>query len=205
MMKFLNRIGEALKAITAPSLDSWQIEQRQRESRAKMLIATITPGSRTRFADYVLAPLLDAGWHEGRQWDSKQMETFMGRFHSEFPVAARAILVEFGGLEIGFRNRTIVFGSIEDELCVSQSILPRLLPGRLFPLGHTNIFEDDGLGVLVDAAGQVYVDGATGYDPPKDYRLDLISPHIDVFLASLFSDKVIPQQTSWYYSLAETT
>jgi len=79
-----------------------------------------------------------------------------------------------------------------------------LFPGRvgesLFPIGFTNIFEDDGLGVLVDASGKIYVNGATGYDPPRDYRVDLISTDIDTFLSELFAGRPVGERHSWYYS-----
>lgn len=67
-------------------------------------------------------------------------------------------------------------------------------------MGFTDIFEDDGLGVLIDKSGRLYVDGATGYPPPQDYRIDLIEDDIDKFLERLFSKERIPEKQSWYYS-----
>ncbi|MCW1922712.1 hypothetical protein OKA05_09120 [Luteolibacter arcticus] len=62
-----------------------------------------------------------------------------------------------------------------------------LIGEPLFPVGWTNYFEDGGLGVLMDESGQLYVDGATGYDSPRDYRVDLMATDINDFLTRLFA------------------
>ena len=197
MLRILNFFRSALRV---GSRRAWHDQQSQRESRARDMVSTASHCVRSRFPHKVLAPLLDAGWHEGRCWESERIQNFLTRFDTTFPPAAIKVLSEFGGLEIGFRGRTIVFGDIDERLCASRTILRSLVGESLFPVGTTNIFEDDGLGVLIDASGQMYVDGDTGDDPPRDCRLDLISPSIDRFLGHLFSGDGIPKQKSWYYS-----
>lgn len=155
-----------------------------------------------RFPNSVINPLLAAGWHEDRKWESERLEAFLGNFDRAFPPRVIRVLSEFGGLDVG-SGRQISFGYIDEHLCASFTILERLIGAPLFPIGRTNIFEDDGLGVLMDESGQVYVDGSTGFDPPRDYRLDLIETDIDRFLVRLFSPDRTPEMQSWYYSLPE--
>lgn len=160
-----------------------------------------TPGiASTRFPKVVLQPLLAAGWHEGRRWDPELLERFVARFERAFPPAVIRVLSEFGGLDVG-GGRLISFGYIDDHLCASFATLEELVGEPLFPVGRTNIFEDDGLGVLMDGSGRVYVDGATGDNPPRDYCLDLIETDMDRFLAQIFSPDSTPEMQSWFYSL----
>lgn len=167
------------------------------------MVSTVSSSVRSRFPDRVLARLLDAGWHDGRCWDSDQMHHFLNRFNTAVPSAAVKVLSEFGGLTIGFRGRIILFGDIDERLCGSIATLSTLLHEPLFPVGTTNIFEDDGLGVHIDESGMLYVDGASGYDPPRDHRLDLIESDIDGFLIQLFSEEPTPEKQSWYYSQSD--
>lgn len=155
-----------------------------------------------RFPPRVLKPLIDAGWEAGRSWDTERLEAFLNKFGKTFPPTAILALSEFGGLDVG-GPRGIIFGHVEEHLCASLPTIEKLLGEPLFPIGWTNIFEDDGLSVLMDESGKVYVDGATGYDPPRDYRLDLIESNIDRFLKRLFSRSRIPEKQSWYYSEAD--
>jgi hypothetical protein len=112
------------------------------------------------------------------------------------------VLSEFGGLDVG-DGRLISFGYIDDHLCVSLARLEELVGEPLFPIGRTNIFEDDGLGVLMDRSGRVYVDGATGDMQPRDHRLDLIETDIDRFIVRIFSPGPTPEIQSWYYNLQD--
>jgi hypothetical protein len=203
MLKTLKFLVEYLGARCSGRFVSYDTQQNRREKRAREMVSNLSPASRTRFPEPILAQLLDAGWSEGRQWDSLDMQTFTARFSLPFAPVPRAILSEFGGLDIGFRGRTVLFGYIDERLCLSHALLPSLLGDMLYPLGRTNIFEDDGLGVLTDAAGHIYVDGATGYEAPRDYRLDLVAADIDSFLVRAFSGQITPEPQSWYYSLAE--
>lgn len=124
----------------------------------------------------------------------------MAKFDRAFPPAVIRVLSEFGGLDVG-GGRLISFGYIDDHMCASFTTLDELVGEPLFPIGRTNIFEDDGLGVLMDESGRVYVDGATGDRPPRDYRLDLIETNIDQFLVRIFSPGRAPEMQSWRYSL----
>lgn len=161
--------------------------------------------AKNRFTERTLNRLFEAGWSEGRHCDASQLQSFFDSSRSVFPPAAINILAEFGGLVIGSKGRTIHFGVVDERLNTPLDLLGALLGQPLFPVGFTNIFEDDGLGVLTDSDGRLYVDGATGYDPPRDYRLDLISPDIDTFLGRLFSGERIPELQSWYYSASDLT
>ncbi|WP_367870648.1 SUKH-3 domain-containing protein [Luteolibacter sp. Populi] len=156
-----------------------------------------------RFPATVLTPLREAGWHQGRIWEPARLEEFVSRFDTIFPSAGVNVLSEFGGLNIGSGGRIIIFGHLEDSLCASHRIIGSLVNEPLFLVGWTNRFEDDGLGVLMDEAGRVYVDGATGYDPPRDYRVDWMADDIDSFLTGLFSGKRMPEKQSWYYSQSD--
>jgi len=156
-----------------------------------------------RFPARVLAPLVDAGWHEGRKWESGQLRDFLAGFDMVFPPVAVRVLSEFGGLDVGTGGRMLFFGHMDDRLCASHKTVGRLTGEPLFPLGVTNIFEDDGLGVFSGESGRIYVDGATGHDHPRDYRVDLIEDNIDRFLIRLFSRKPVPEKQSWYYSEAD--
>lgn len=151
----------------------------------------------------VLRRLVDAGWHEGRTWDSELLKNYLSGFDMVFPPAALRVLSEFGGLNIGSGGRLIYIGYIEEHLCLSHKLMKSLIGEPLFPVGRTNIFEDDGLGVLIDESGRIYVDGATGSDPPRDYRVDLIETNINRFLIRLFSGERIVEKQSWYYSQAD--
>lgn len=131
------------------------------------------------------------------------MHHFLNRFNTAVPSAAVKVLSEFGGLTIGFRGRIILFGDIDERFCSSTATLSTLLNEPLFPVGTTNIFEDDGLNVHIDASGRLYVNGASGYDPPRDCRLDLIESDIDSLLSRLFSDEPTPEKQSWYYSQSD--
>lgn len=155
-----------------------------------------------RFPQKVLGPLRAAGWHKDRKWDPELLEAFVAKFSRAFPPAVVSVLSEFGGLDVG-DSRLISFGYIDDRLCASFTVLEELVGEPLFPIGSTNIFEDDGLGVLMDESGRVYVDGATGFAPPCDYRLDLIETDIDRFLSRIFSSGRTQELQSWYYSLPD--
>lgn len=161
--------------------------------------------ARRRFPERALTLLFEAGWTEGRRWDANRLRAFLDSSRRVFPPPVENILTEFGGLMIGSGGRTITFGDLDERLGTPLDLLEELLGQPLFAIGFTNIFEDDGLGVLTDSAGRLYVDGASGYDPPRDYRLDLISPDIDSFLVRLFSKERIPELQSWYYSASDLT
>ncbi|RFC47430.1 MAG: SUKH-3 immunity protein [Verrucomicrobia bacterium] len=167
------------------------------------MVSTVSSSARSRFHTTVLAPLLDAGWHEGRNWESGRLDVYLSRFDTVFPPAAIRVLSEFGGLSIGFGGRVIAFGDIDEDLCASQKIIESLIGQPLFPVGTTNILQDDGLGVLMDESGQMFVDGATGDFPPRDYQLALIATDIDGFLKELFSGKPHPNIQSWHYSQSD--
>jgi hypothetical protein len=152
-----------------------------------------------RFPPRVLSPLIDAGWRVGRKWEPELLQAFVEKLRITFPPPAVSALTEFGGLNVG-GGRSVFFGHVEEHLCASLMATERLLGEPLYPIGWTNIFEDGGLSVLMDRSGRVYVDGATGYDPPRDYRLDLIETNIERFLKRLFSRRRIPEKQSWYYS-----
>ena len=156
-----------------------------------------------RFPRSVRSTLSDAGWHEGRRWDSERLEEFTAKFDTVFPPVAVRVLSEFGGLNIGFGGRLIFFGYIDEHLCSSLNVVRRLVGKPLFPVARTNIFEDDGLGVFMDESGRIYVDGATGCEPPRDYRCDLIEDDIDQFLIKIFSPGRTPERQSWYYSISD--
>jgi hypothetical protein len=158
---------------------------------------------KNRFPEHALVRLRQAGWSEGRSWPYSCLRAYIDRFDCTLPPAALSLLTEFGGLELGSQGRTVTFGDFEDRLTASHTLFPQLIGESLFPVGLTNLFEDDGLGVVVDASGKIYVDGATGYDPPRDYRLDLISPNIETFLDVLFSGDPVRECQSWYYSATE--
>jgi hypothetical protein len=158
--------------------------------------------SGARFPKVVLNPLRAAGWHEGRTWEPELLDAFVGRFDRAFPPTVARVLSEFGGLDVG-DGRLISFGYIDDHLCASLATLKELVGEPLFPIGRTNIFEDDGLGVLMDSSGRVYVDGATGDMPPRDHRLDLIETDIDRFIVRIFSPGPTPEIQSWYYNLPD--
>ena len=164
-----------------------------------------SPLARTCFPERTLNLLVEAGWSEGRRWDANRIQPFLDCSHRSLPPSAIKILTEFGGLVIGSVGRTITFGYLDERLRTPFDLLGALLGEPLFPIGFTNIFEDDGLGVLTDSVGRLYVDGATGYDPPRDYRLDLISPDIDTFFGMLFSGDRISELQSWYYSASDLT
>ncbi|MBK1884647.1 SUKH-3 domain-containing protein [Luteolibacter pohnpeiensis] len=168
----------------------------------KRFFETLRPNGNfgARFPNVVLNPLRAAGWHEGRTWEPGLLNSFVARFDRAFPPAVSIVISEFGGLHVG-GGRLISFGYIDDHLCSSFAILEELVGEPLFPIGRTNIFEDDGLGVLMDVSGRVYVDGATGDEPPRDQRLDMIETDIDRFLVSIFSPGHTPEMQSWYYSL----
>jgi SUKH-3 immunity protein len=156
---------------------------------------------RGRFPKAVLKTLRAAGWHEGRTWEPELLDAFVSKFDRLFPPAVIRVLSEFGGLDAGRGGRLISFGYIDDHLCASFETLERLVGEPLFPVGRTDIFEDDGLAVLMDESGRVYVDGADGQQPPCDHRLDLIETDIDRFLARILSPGDIPMMQLWYYSL----
>jgi hypothetical protein len=170
----------------------------------KRLSETLRPhgDSSSRLPKVVLKPLRAAGWHESRTWEPELLDAFVARFHSAYPATVARVLSEFGGLDVG-DGRLISFGYIDDHLCASLATLEELVGEPLFPIGRTNFFEDDGLGVLMDGSGRVYVDGATGHQPPRDYRLDLIETDIDRFLVRIFSPVPTPEIQSWYYSLPD--
>lgn len=155
---------------------------------------------RTRFSDEVLINLLHAGWHEGRAWDDERLSEFQSRFTSIPPSTAQEVLKEFGGLEIGLSGRTIQIGKIKDRLCAYRQKLASLVGPTLYPIGETNIFEDDGLGVHIDEEGRVFIDGPTGQDPPHDYEIELIASGFDFFLHRAFSKGPTPSLASWDYT-----
>ncbi|WP_369335602.1 SUKH-3 domain-containing protein [Luteolibacter arcticus] len=66
-------------------------------SRTLRLVSNV----RGRFRLGVLAPLVDAGWHEGRNWELERLEEYLSGFDTVFPPAAGRVLSEFGGLDIG--------------------------------------------------------------------------------------------------------
>jgi hypothetical protein len=155
-----------------------------------------------RFPPRVLSPLIDAGWRAGRQWEPELLQAFEERINIALPLPALNALSEFGGLNIDISGGLICFGDVEVDLCTSLMSIEKLLGEPLYPIGWTaNIFQCDVLSVLMDRSGRVYVDGDTGYDPPRDYRLDLIETNIDRFLKSLFSRRRIPLKQTWYYSV----
>jgi hypothetical protein len=174
--------------------------QQARLKRAESLFTSLSPATRIRFNDDVLINLLDAGWHEGRAWDGERLSEFQRLFSSNPPSTAQEVLKEFGGLEIGLSGRTIQIGEIKDRLCAYRQKLASLVGPTLYPIGQTNIFEDDGLGVHIDEEGRVFIDGPTGHDPPHDYRIELIASGFDFFLHLIFSRGPTPSLASWDYT-----
>jgi len=197
-----------LAAIPAPEEYDFVRDQQERRRRATSQLPALPAAARLRFPDKVLVNLVDAGWHEGRQWDPRSLEEFEAHFGKAPPLASK-ILLEFGGLAVGFGNRTITFGLIDDQLGPSRQVLDSLLGTALYPVGLTNILEDDGLGVHVDGQGRLFVDGRTGFDPPQDYRMDLLGHSMDDALGRLFAGgaitwpTLIDGPTSWYYTEAD--
>lgn len=203
MNKILQRFRSVIQAVQSGATDSFSAYQRQRRLRRKRalrLLSSVTEFGRNRFEDEILINLLDAGWFEERRWDQKQVSEFEARFQLHYPQPAHDIVVEFRGLNIGIA-RSIWIGDIDESLRLSKGIIDILVGATLYPIGGTNIFEDDGLGVHVDTSGRVFVDGATGYDSPQDYRIDLIASDFDELLHRLFSSAQVPLQASWYYSM----
>lgn len=175
-------------------------EARMKRARKKLkrLLLLQSAGIRARLGDHGLMALLKADWYEGREWDEDKLAAFEKRFPVESSHPARGILREFGGLNIG-GVRGMVIGHMEEAHTHSREIIDRLAGARLYPVGWTNIFEDDGLAVHVDEKGRVYVDGATGHDPPKDQRVDLIARDFDEFLRKVFAPGPTQEIQMWYY------
>lgn len=187
--------------------EDYRKAQQARLNRAKSLVTSLSSATRTRFRfnDGVLINLLDAGWHEGRAWDDERSSEFQSRFTSIPPSIAREVLKEFGGLDIGLNGRRIQIGKIDDRLCAYRQKLASIVGPTLYPIGETNIFEDDGLGIHIDEEGRVFIDGPTGHDPPHDYRIELIASDFDFFLHRAFSEGPTPSLASWDYSGTDMT
>ncbi|MDQ8192729.1 SUKH-3 domain-containing protein [Roseibacillus persicicus] len=160
--------------------------------------------SSSRFSVECFRALVSSGWQEGRRWDEHELKKYLRSFEFRFPNFAVEILLEFGGLDIGQRGRLVSFGYIDDWLLPSYEEAKSFTGKELFPVGRTNRFEDDGLGVLVDREGQIYVNGPTGSDPPCDHRLDSIAEGFDGFLSTMFIPGRISIRESWNYTLYET-
>jgi hypothetical protein len=167
----------------------------------KLLVERLRPGR--KYPPEVSLQLREAGWREGRRWEAERLGAFKAEFDIPYPPAVVRVLSEFGGLKVGDGGRIIFFGHREEWLCASHQFLQTLVGEPLFPIGWTNMFEDSGLCVLMDESGRIYVDGETGYDPPLDYRVDLIETDIDRFITRMFSGKPAPGKKSWYYSASD--
>lgn len=192
----LDRLGGGLRS----PFREYHETQRARRNRAEAQLKDLSDCSRRKFCDEVLVNLMDAGWHEGRTWDVVPLTEFERRFHFPYPPIVHQVLMEFGGLKIGLGGRIIVVGDIDEDLCSFRHTLSKLVGSALYPVGQTNIFEDDGLGVHLDADGRVFVDGATGEAPPNDYRIELIASAWDRCLDRLFSGERPPPSATWDYS-----
>jgi hypothetical protein len=204
-MKWLTSVKTAIQQLRAinNSLNEYRKQQEARRGNAEHLLKSVSQSAKARFSDEVLLNLLDAGWHEGRAWDDELLSEFQSRFTVVPPPTALEVLREFGGLDIGLSGRMIQIGEITERLCSFRGTLIKLVGPTLYPIGETNIFEDDGLGVHIDEAGQVFVDGATGHDPPNDYRIELIASGFDAFLNCVFRkdrEGPIPMLNSWTYT-----
>jgi hypothetical protein len=167
----------------------------------KLLVERLRPVR--KYPPEVSLTLREAGWREGRRWEPERLEAFMAASDLPYPPAVVRVLSEFGGLNVGRSGRIIFFGHREEWLCASHKFLRTLVGEPLFPIGWTNLFEDDGLCVLMDESGRIYVDGPTGNAPPLDYLLGLIETDIDRFITRMFSGARAPEKQSWYYSKSD--
>lgn len=188
------------KALTSP-IDDFQHEQRERRKNALIKLSSLTNASRNRFPEETLLCLLDAGWNEGRVWGDQPLTGFTQLFDLDYPQSILKVLTEFGGLSIGFYNRTIDVGNVEEELRSSYQVSSTLVGVSLFPIGRTNIFEDDGLAVLASEDGRIFVDGETGSAPPNDQRLDYIAASFSDALNKILAKEKTKFDQTWSYTL----
>lgn len=203
MAKWFASVKAAIHRLSSfnNSLNKYRKTQRARKQRAHDMLKSVSSTARTRFSDEVLINLLDAGWHEGRIWDHERLSEFQRRFSSNPSSTALAVLIEFGGLEIGLSGRTIRIGEIDDQLCIHRQKLTSLVGPTLYPIGETIIFNDDGLAVHIDEEGRVFIHGPT--DPPHDYRIELIASGFDSFLHRAFGQGPTPSLASWDYTASD--
>jgi hypothetical protein len=130
------------------------------------------------------------------------MHAFESRFAADYPICVHEVLLKFGGMTIGIDGRAIRVGSIVEYEYIFPDLLERVVTTRLYLIGETNILCDDALGVMMDEAGNVYVDGSTSDDPPNDFCVGKVSSNFACFLNAMFSDESgILEKTEWkYYS-----
>jgi len=177
-------------------------ERRERRNQAEAKLSLLSPKTTARFCDEVLVNLLDAGWSEERVWDAAELHEFESRFAAAYPICVHEALLKFGGITIGIDGRGIRIGSIVEYKYIFPDLLEQVVTTRLYPIGETDILCDDALGVMMDDAGHVYVDGLTSDSPPKDRCVGKVSSNFIGFLNAMFSDALgILEQTDWkYYS-----
>jgi hypothetical protein len=177
-------------------------ERSERRNQAEAKLSSLSPRTRAQFCDEVLVNLLDAGWSEERVWDAVELHEFENRFAAAYPICVHEALLKFGGITIGIDGRSIRVGSIVEYKYIFPDLPEQVVTTRLYLIGETDILCDDALGVMMDDAGHVYVDGSTSDDPPKDYSVGRVSSNFIGFLNAMFSDALgILEKTDWkYYS-----
>ncbi len=184
------------------SIGQFQREQDSRRKKAKTRVKALPAESRNRFTNETLVNLIDSGWLPNRWLTDEEVKNLRLDDSYNYPDSAISVLREFGDLNIGFYNRTIHLGFLDDWLKHPCSFHKELTGIAIYPIGWTNLFCDDGLGVYCDDSGAIYIDGQTGNEPPQDGLLEKIGDNFDFVIDSLFTDwKILfgSEELRWYY------
>ncbi|GEP45121.1 hypothetical protein [Brevifollis gellanilyticus] len=173
-------------------------ERDERRIRAQALLSSLSEKTRATFCDKALLNLVDAGWHDERVWNAKDLNDYESRFEVAPPDGVHEVFCSFGGLTIGMEGRHIRVGPVAEYDCPVPVVLGHVVGTRLYLVGETDFLCDEFLGILMDECGRVYLDGSTSDIPPEDRCVGLVAPDFSSFLNAMFSDDLaVLENTPW--------